>query len=159
MISCLCPTTQRWDWCPWRCCRPSTSPWEVTVSPGTMSTTTWSVSPTRAPSTRTWPRPGTCSSSFNLCCPRNSTKQYQYSISWCSEVFENPQKFVLSDGIQNSCWRLQDPDPEVQRPTRDFLPGVNMVFQVTITSFANPALCFTQPRVFYLHVSEHAEEE
>ena len=33
---------------------------------------------------------------------RNMFKQYQYSISWCSEVFEKPQKFVLSDGIQNS---------------------------------------------------------
>ena len=30
----------------------------------------------------------------------------------------------------------------VSQPTREILPGVNMVFQVTITSLANPALCW-----------------
>ena len=82
------------------------------MSPGSMSTTTWSVSPTRAPSTRTWPRPGTCSSSFNLCCPRNSTKQYQYSISWCSEVFENPLKL---DSLMVSKTRADDYKIQIQR--------------------------------------------
>ena len=95
---------------------------------------------TNSPSTDQWQRHSSKCDQISLLKMYGNSPGHSYWQEELSHREEPASHEDMSKAKHNIDLHFQT--HTVSQPTREILPGVNMVFQVTITSLANPALCW-----------------